>query len=1344
MIRLRSQALDAALLERAGLIAAMRSRQSLPAGTADTLAWPPTALALMDPSRCPGCFAELSGVRCASCGLALNHDGAVELAQVSRAAGDLAEERRRAILALPIAAPYAAPAAPPITPEPAAEVSEVLTGDESPVPEPEWVAPVAAMSAQDIPVAPQSQPAAPAPRVTPVPPVPPVATVSPATPVAPAPVAAPASPATPAPVAAPALPIPPAPPGRPADTQVDDERAPRRSSIQTTLLTLGVVLLVAAALFFATLAYLGTTPPVRAVILLGVAAATAAVSGFLVKRLPSTAHALAILSTILALIDAGLVRAFDVAGISGLDPIFSAGLGLGIVGALAVLAERLTHVRSYAFIAALLLPLAAFGLAGSIGATASQTVWLGALAAFVIAVAGSRFLRSRARRAPERILLESLGLGFVIVATGSVPGVAQGGDILLVFLLGATALAWLGFAILTTSPALRIVGRTGAALLGALTPLGLLGTTIAGAAQAFSPPTLPALCTVVLSTAVTAAGIWLLTRHGKEPSLATLLPGWTGWIVSAVVTLNALGWYVSERAAESASPHTADFLSVALPGLAILLVALVPLGYAAHRLRALRDVLPWLLAATTLAATVSVFTLESRFAQSALILVIVLLLAETSIRLPRRLPGVTFWLVPAALAGASILLALVRSPSEPIANIGILALTLAVVALWRIRAEQDPQDATPIHQRWILSLGAFVLGLALVWRIVLAQAPATLTIVAGWEMVYATAIAILLSVIPPLSRRFRVSSAGASEARLAGVGAAFLLIVAGMFYAAGLIIEPRPDLLRALLPVVGIFGALLPVLRPARIHTGIRQLLIGATILLTALAVAALSLYAGVQVTIPLAILVLLLSAAGNTPLRERLLGGPTATVRRLAHPLTSGSTRLSEIPWVRVITDVSLLVIALPVFLAGLNLPDAWAALPILAVAAGISAGAHGNPLLQTSGPRRFQLVLALGIASCALWVALGRAQIETASAYAVPSAALFALLILLTIAHNPIHPKPSGAALGLGVVAGGAALSVAVDGIRFGDVNALIIGLVALLLAGAARFLPTEWRNLPVRMLTLWPTAGTLLVVASIRALFLTGPGRSAFPSPEELWTCMLVALVLIFLPRMRRESFGIVDSAIGLIGFAALLVVSVMSVVGTDHQRATLLLLAVLFALIAVAGYALSRWGGAFWITALTISGVYGILAGLLAHAAPELGVAPAIVAALGIGVLVLRRTPGRRSMPVLGLPLALGTVISLIAGWVDPHPTRLVGLGVVCIALVLWGVLGKLQAPFVIGTIVLLAHVIVQAFPLIRAITDTLSWAVWAGLGGVLLLVVGATYEARLRQAKNLVHAISALR
>ncbi|MFZ4841962.1 SCO7613 C-terminal domain-containing membrane protein [Mycetocola saprophilus] len=1311
LIRLRSQTLDAALLERAGLIAAMRSRQNLPAGTAATLAWPPTALALMDPARCPGCFATLAGSRCEACGLSLNQDDAVELTQVSRAAGDLAEERRRAVLALPVAAyapPVMSPSAAPVV-SPAPSPIPVANPIVSPVPSPvvrPIQSPVTAMVPFDTSVAAADSVLAPA-------------------------------------TAMPAPPAPPESPRRVAAAPAPPE-SPRRSSIQTTLLTLGVVLLVAAALFFATLAYLGTTPPVRALILLGVAAATAAVAGFIVRRLPSTAHALAILSTIIALIDAGLVRAFDVAGISGLDPIFSAGLGLGLVGALAVLAERLTHVRSYAFIAALLLPLSAFGLIGSLGTTAFQTVWLGSLAGLVIAVAGSRVLRSRAARAPERLLLESLGLALVVVATGSVPGVAQAGVVLLVFLLGATALAWLGFAVLTTSHPLRITGRTGAVLLVALTPPGLLGTTITEVALAFSPPTLPALLTVVLSTTMTATGIWVLTRRSEHPSLATLLPGWTAWIASAVLTGCALGWFATERAAESSMPNTGTFLTVALPGMAALLLALAPLGFATHHLRALRDVLPWLLGAATLAATLSVFPLESRFAQSIIILAIALALAETSIRLPRRLPGLTFWLVPAGLSAASIVLALVRSPSLTAADTVIHALALVAFMAWRVRAEQDPRAATPPTQRVLLSMGAFLLGLTLVGRIVATQSPMSMTALGGWELVYAALIGILLGVVPALSGRFRVNPFGAAEGRLIGAAAAVLLVLAGAYFWAGLILEPRPGLPIALLPIVGTLGALVPVLRPARIGTGIRLLLSAAAILLAALSVTSISMQADVRETTPVALLLLALTIIGHTPLRTRVLGGPNSTPRRLSLRLNPPETRLGALRHVRIATDLALLLIAIPVFVDGINLVSSWPALPILAVAAAVSSGAHGNPLLRTSGLRRFQLALALGIASCALWVALDRAFISSTSAYVVPVAAMLALLILLTSAINPVHPRPHVATLGLGLAGASAAIGVIADGLRFGSTGALIIGLVALVLAGSARLLRREWRNLPVRALALGPTAGTLIVLALGRVFLVTGGYRIAFPAPAELWAIMLCVLVLVFIPWLRRESFSSIDSVIGLAAFSALVLIGFPLLAGSDHLRASLILLASLFAILAVAGAVYSRWGSPFWIGALGISGFYGVFAWVRPGTAVELALAPLLIAAVLIGILKLRRYPDLRSMPVLGIPLAVGTLASFLAGWGDPHPIRIVGLGIVTIALILWGVFGRLQAPFVIGTGVLLIHVIVQAFPLIRAITDTLSWAVWAGLGGVLLLVVGATYEARLRQAKNLVHAISALR
>src|SRR5690606_24879129 len=89
-------------------------------------------------------------------------------------------------------------------------------------------------------------------------------------------------------------------------------------------------------------------------------------------------------------------------------------------------------------------------------------------------------------------------------------------------------------------------------------------------------------------------------------------------------------------------------------------------------------------------------------------------------------------------------------------------------------------------------------------------------------------------------------------------------------------------------------------------------------------------------------------------------------------------------------------------------------------------------------------------------------------------------------------------------------------------------------------------------------------------------------------------------------------------------------------------------------------------------------------------------------------------------------------------------RLVGLGVVGIAVVVIAVVRRLQAPFVIGVVVVLIHGVATFLPQLRAVYEFVPWWLWLGAGGVLLIVLAARYEQRIRNLRSVAMKFAALR
>ena len=104
------------------------------------------------------------------------------------------------------------------------------------------------------------------------------------------------------------------------------------------------------------------------------------------------------------------------------------------------------------------------------------------------------------------------------------------------------------------------------------------------------------------------------------------------------------------------------------------------------------------------------------------------------------------------------------------------------------------------------------------------------------------------------------------------------------------------------------------------------------------------------------------------------------------------------------------------------------------------------------------------------------------------------------------------------------------------------------------------------------------------------------------------------------------------------------------------------------------------------------------------------------ALGMLILGARSSAARtaaRTWPTLGPGLALLTVPSLLYDFGATDLWRVVALGIVAIALVVVGAVWRLQAPLVLGSIVLLVHAVAQLWPWISAAYVAVPWWLWLG-------------------------------
>jgi hypothetical protein len=143
-------------------------------------------------------------------------------------------------------------------------------------------------------------------------------------------------------------------------------------------------------------------------------------------------------------------------------------------------------------------------------------------------------------------------------------------------------------------------------------------------------------------------------------------------------------------------------------------------------------------------------------------------------------------------------------------------------------------------------------------------------------------------------------------------------------------------------------------------------------------------------------------------------------------------------------------------------------------------------------------------------------------------------------------------------------------------------------------------------------------------------------------------------------------------------------------------------------------------------------------------PEWGTAILAVALLIPGIVKLLREPTVRSWPTLAPGLLVLLVPSLLATFVDQPVWRLVGIGVICIVAIIVGVLARLQAPLVIGSVVVLAHALRTFAPQLVAVYQLTEWWVWAVIGGAIILFIALTFERRVRDLRSVGARVGALR
>ncbi|BFP56565.1 hypothetical protein SCMC78_63720 [Streptomyces sp. CMC78] len=313
------------------------------------------------------------------------------------------------------------------------------------------------------------------------------------------------------------------------------------------------------------------------------------------------------------------------------------------------------------------------------------------------------------------------------------------------------------------------------------------------------------------------------------------------------------------------------------------------------------------------------------------------------------------------------------------------------------------------------------------------------------------------------------------------------------------------------------------------------------------------------------------------------------------------------------------------------------------------------------------------------------------------------------------------------VGAVAGAVSaglLSLASEGASYA-----VFGALAALFAGAA-----------VRAKAAVPRA-VFAVASTVWATVLTGfAGRSLGLAPHETAPLVLLvpALTVLLGARLRRNPVALPVELTGALG--------ALVAVGLAVPDAPFLALVLALCGVLAAGAAVRperRPVAGYLAAALFVLATWVRLAASEVSF-PEAYTLPVTVPALVVGFLRRRKDPEASSWTAYGPGLAATLLPSLAVAWTDTDWLRPLLLGGAALVVTLLGARHRLQALLVLGGAVLALDGLHELAPYVVQVAGALPRWLPPALAGLLLLVVGATYEQRLRDARRLKDALGRMR
>lgn len=470
-----------------------------------------------------------------------------------------------------------------------------------------------------------------------------------------------------------------------------------------------------------------------------------------------------------------------------------------------------------------------------------------------------------------------------------------------------------------------------------------------------------------------------------------------------------------------------------------------------------------------------------------------------------------------------------------------------------------------------------------------------------------------------------------------------------------------------------------------------------------------------------------------------------------------------------RATREIGLALIAL-VSLAMLPLSDtdtAWLVLEIAAVAA-LLVAISPDGIFGSASMRKHLGWLALALAVGGLWWRLAGTDVRNVEPYVLPLAG--ALMLIAALVWRSRRAQADGPGAAPLITLGGLLIAIvplALNGATGSIVRPIVVGLVcaALLLVGS--LVVGSARVRPYLDVAAAAGAVGVLVVAIGRSWFITLETSTPDAALDAWLAASLVALLIAAFgqARVRVDDRASLRSGVAqglvILAMTIVLVFEVMALddsslgftpgidgssLGFARALGTLLLFCVIH-VIAVAVDTAPFTRLVSWIAlgfaALTAG------AGLVNLALDEVEFAsvPIALALVAGGLLHMQRVAEARSWPHLGPGLLVLLVPSLLVAIEDRPIWRIAAIAIVAILVLIAGLVGRLQAPFLIGALVTIVHTVTTLWPQLRELYEVNSWLVWiviGTIGGTLLIVLAARFEKSLNTARSTLRRVGELR